>query len=71
MGKFLSPPFYTLDILFYELFSHVFVDINSLDTLFFTFVVDRVVEFEKRRTSSLCPYYGDAVMRVADLTSPN
>ena len=60
MGKSLSPPFYTLNILFYGLFSHVFVDINSLETLFLTFVVDKVVESEKRCTASLCPYRDDA-----------
>jgi hypothetical protein len=62
MGKFLSPPFYTLNILFYELFSHAFIDINSLETLFLTFVVDKVAESEKRCTAGLCPYCGDAVV---------
>jgi hypothetical protein len=42
MGKSLSPLSYTLNNLFYELFSHAFVDINFLETLFLTFVVDRV-----------------------------
>ena len=59
MGKSFSPPFYTLNILFYELFSHAFIDINSLETLFLTFVVDKVAEFEKRCIASLCPYHGD------------
>ena len=60
MGKSLSHPFYTLNILFYELFLHAFVDINSLETLFLTFVVDRVAESGKRRTASFCPYCGNA-----------
>ena len=60
MGKSFSPPFYTLNILFYELFSHAFIDINSLETLFLTFVVDRVVEFKKRYTASLFSYCDDA-----------
>ena len=60
MGKSFSPPFYTLNILFYELFLHAFVDINSLETLFLTFVVDKVAKSEKRCTASLCSYGGDA-----------
>ena len=43
MGKSLSPLSYTLNNLFYELFSHAFVDINFLETSFLTFVVDKVV----------------------------
>jgi hypothetical protein len=67
MGKFLSPPFYTLNILFYELISHAFVDINSLETLLLTFVVDRVA----KSPNAPLAFAIIVVMGIAGSTSPN
>ena len=51
--KSLSPSFFTLNILLYEFFCMFFVYINSLETLFLTFVIDRVARSPKTHLQPL------------------